>query len=215
MAPWKDFLSKAVLYHKPPPKKRFVSNYHHQYDCAATVVTALVINFESRLQFWCLIRKLVYDGEKLHTWGFLHFFTLSSFTDAAYSNNIIGLVVTFVQEGLQGDWANLQTFWFGQFQGCNNDAVSVSLTLQALSDGSTKLRSVWCFWPDWSIKAWQMWAGSILTLMTVVELHLQNGQQLIQSPDMISHWPQQLESCHPQHTVSPWNEHCWLCLSRD
>lgn len=147
--------------------------------------------------------------------SFLNFFINSSFTAATYSNNISGLVVTFAQEGLPGDGANLQAFCFGQFQGCNNDAVSVGLTLQASSDGSAKLRSASYFWPDWSIKAWQMWAGSMLTLMTVVELHLQDGQQLIQSPDMISHWPQQLESCHPQHTVSPWNEHCWLCLSRD
>lgn len=37
----------------------------HQYDCVATVFTALLINWVSRLQFfYCLIRK------KLHTGAF-------------------------------------------------------------------------------------------------------------------------------------------------
>lgn len=55
-----------------------------------------------------------------------------------------------------------------------------------------------------------MWADSVLMLMTAVGLRLQDGQQLIYSPDMISHRPGQLENCHLQRTEPPPNELCWL-----
>lgn len=120
-----------------------------------------------------------------------------SFLKRFYDDDVAGLT-SLCRNKSFCDSASLPTFCSGQLWRCNNDTSSVSLTFRALFDGSIKARSVCYFWPDWSIKAGQIWADSMLTPMTVVELHLRDGQHLIYSPDMISHRPRQLENCHPR-----------------
>lgn len=58
---------KALLYHLKKEQDLYLLLI--TIDCVATLFTALLISWESRLQFcYCLIKK------KLHTQGFLNFF---------------------------------------------------------------------------------------------------------------------------------------------